>query len=466
MPRAALTAAAALVFTAAACRGSGADKSGGTHSRGGEPIVLTLAEHDSSFASEEFAAAAEERSGGSIRIDVKTGWRFGEFDYERRTIDDVRSGRVELVIVGARVWDTLAITAFDALLAPFLVDSLALERRVLESPLAARMIGKVEMAGVVGIALLPGALRRPFGKARPLVGARDYRGATIGVRPGRIEAVTFRALGASTRVYESLHPSFFAGAALDPLAIVDGGYKGETLAANVVLWPRAETVVMNRRAFDGLTPEQRKILRAAGRVAIGPHLARIERSEGDAVRAICAQSLVSLVDASPADLAALRGAVQPVYALLERDAKTRQLVAEIRKLGDGVASEPLRCPEAEVGAASELEGRWQATASRKELLAAGATPREVRTAQSRLTIEFDDGRWVARLNTRRVWTGAYTVNGDLLSLTLEKCSHNPCTPGAVAEHRWSVYRDTLSVTRLPGRTFWWRLTAKPFERAR
>jgi hypothetical protein len=295
----------------------------------------------------------------------------------------------------------------------------------------------------------------------------DYRAATIGVRPGQIEEATFRALGASTRVYGSLHPSFFAGAALDPLAIVDSEYQGETLAANVVLWPRAETVVMNRRAFGALTPAQRVILRAAGRAAIGPHLARVERSDEDAVRAICTRNLVSLVTASPADVAALREAVRPLYAELERDPETRELIAEIRELDDGAGSEPLRCSAPGAGVASELEGRWRATAGREALLAAGASPREVRRGRNTLTIEFENGRWVARgLETGRVWTGTYTVAGDVIRLTIETCSHNPCRPGAAAEHRWSVYRDTLSLARLPGRSVWGQLTAEPFKRVR
>ena len=53
----------------------------------------------------------------------------------------------------------MGVTSFQALLAPFLVDSLELERRVLESPLATRMLEGVEQAGVVGIALLAGPLR-------------------------------------------------------------------------------------------------------------------------------------------------------------------------------------------------------------------------------------------------------------------------------------------------------------------
>jgi TRAP-type C4-dicarboxylate transport system substrate-binding protein len=464
--RAALAVAAAVSVAATACSGPGSDKAGGRQ-EARKPLVLTLAEHDSGWGAAEFAEAVERSSGGSIVVDTKTNSQMDSIDWERRTVEDVRTGRTELGIVGARVWDTLGVNDFRALLAPLLVHDLELEQRVLESPLASRMLVGVERAGVVGVALLPGPLRRPFGHSRTLVAVSDYAGRTIGVGPGEVEEATLRALGASTRVYMSLHPSFFAGAVLDPWTISENRYEGKTLAANVVLWPRAETIVMNRRAFDTLTPAQRRILSEASRAAIGRRLDRIKSSEAEAVRAICTENLASLATASPEDVEALHEAVRPVYAELERDAETRRLITEIRKLRDGSHSEPLRCPPPETSVASELEGRWQTTPSREELLAAGALPQEVANGLSGLEIEFEDGRWIARgLDTDRVWTGTYSVSGDVIQLTLETCSHNPCTPGAAAEHGWSVYRDTLSLTPLPGRSSWWQLTAKPFKRPR
>jgi TRAP-type transport system periplasmic protein len=465
--RAALAVAATLAVAAAACGGSGGDKAGGEATRGGKTVVLTLAEHDSDWGSADFAEAVAERSGGSIRIEIKTRWRASELDSERLTVEDVRDGKVQMAIVGARVWDTLGVKSFRGLLAPFLVDSLELERRVLESPLSPRMLAGVERAGVVGIALLPGPLRRPWGKSRALLGPGQYVGATMGAFPGLVEEATFRSLGARTRAYLGLHTCCWAGAALHPWAIADNGYIGKTLAANVVVWPRAETIVMNRRAFEQLTPTQREVLADAGRAALRPRLERIERVEEEAVTAICARDLASLVTVSPGHIASLNDAVRPVYAELERNAATRSLIAAIRKLDDGAQREPLRCPEAGASVAPELEGRWETTVGRDDLRVAGAAPKEVRGAQGSLTLELDDERWVARApETRRVWTGAYSVRGDLIRVRLETCSHNPCTPGASADHAWSVYRDTLSITRLPGRRHWWLLTATSWKRAR
>ena len=124
-----------------------------------------------------------------------------EVEFERGVVQDVRRGRAPLGIVAVRVWDTLGVPSFRALLAPFLVDSLSLERRVLESRLARQMLGGLGKAGVVGVALLPGPLRRPLGLSRRLVGPDDYEGAVVGIRPSGVARATFRALGGAARGY-------------------------------------------------------------------------------------------------------------------------------------------------------------------------------------------------------------------------------------------------------------------------
>ena len=132
-----------------------------------------------------------------MRIELVLAGRNFEVQYERGVVQDVRSGKADLGIVGVRVWDTMGVTAFGALLAPLLVNSFEAERRVVESELLPeRMLKGVEGAGVVGIALLPGALRRPFGFAHAFLRPEDYRGATVGIRPGALARQTFHALGA------------------------------------------------------------------------------------------------------------------------------------------------------------------------------------------------------------------------------------------------------------------------------
>ena len=138
-------------------------------------------------------------------------------------------------------------------------------------------------------AVLPGTLRRPLGFARPLVRPSDYTGATVGVAPGGVARATIRVLGARPKAYPPGDVSGLEGAELDLATVAQNAYDelAPTLAANVVLWPRAETIVMNRDAFEALTQEQQKILRRAGREALAPELSRVERDEKAALASLC-----------------------------------------------------------------------------------------------------------------------------------------------------------------------------------
>ena len=91
-------------------------------------------------------------------------------------------------------------TSFQALVAPFLVDSQALQRRVLESPLAVRMLNGLEKARVVGVAVLPPVAPALRDHLTPL-GPEDYQGAKIGIRPGGVARAAFGALGAAAKGY-------------------------------------------------------------------------------------------------------------------------------------------------------------------------------------------------------------------------------------------------------------------------
>jgi TRAP-type C4-dicarboxylate transport system substrate-binding protein len=464
---------AALIVPTAACSGSGSDKAGGSRhaeQKPKKPLTLTLLSGDALYAP-EYADTVQRLSHGSMRIQINVAGN--QPDYERGTVRLVRSGHEQLGAVGARVWDTLGVTTFRALVAPFLVDSLELEQRVLESPRISRMLDGVNRAGVVGLAVLPGPLRRPLGLRRPLAGPEDYRGAAIAIRFGGVARATFAALGATTKGYNiGVLPSSADGAELDLNTVAENGFDAgaRTITSNVVFWPRPQTIFANRQVYDRLTAAQRQILRRAGREALAPEIARIVRDDKQALSEICARNAVSLAGASTAQLAALRRAVRPVVDDLERDQFTKVAIAEITTLRRGHPTDVVRCSSvSRTAAASRLEGRWHVAASSDDLLAVGTPPGEAERQRGDETLELRGGRWTfAERHSGFVWRGRYAVHGDLLDLTVVRCqaTRDVCTRGATASFRWSVYRDRLSLERASGVAPYYGLLAKPFTRVR
>jgi TRAP-type C4-dicarboxylate transport system substrate-binding protein len=427
---------ARLVVPALACAAVGC--SGGTKAGGRpltHPIVLSIANHETQGRDlAEYVAAVNRLSGGSIHLEHREGWRGPQVDYDRATVADVRAGSIDLAKIAVRSLDTVGVTDFQALTAPVLVDSIALERTVLASPLADEMLAGLTRAGVVGVAVLPGERRRPFGQRRRFVAPSEYRGAVFGIGPSILSLETLEALGARPRSYIPGNlPYAFDGAELDLTTIEGQGYDTSvtSLTGNVVLWPRAFVVVANRKVFARLTSEQREILRRAGRETLAPAIRRLRIEERDEAGILCRRGQLTLLQATNRELAELRAAVRPVYATLERSAETRTRLRKIESMKRrSPPAPPVRCglPLARQGSTTPLDGTWEMTADARYGIDAG-----------RYRLVLRHGGWRFSHLSAPKWggSGVFAVRGDTLRVHSED--------GGDAIYRWNVFRETLTL---------------------
>ena len=449
----------------AGCGGSAKLDKTGTPVRD-KPVVLTLADHETDTLDvQNWINEVQRRSGGTIRIEFRGGWRVKDPDYDRGTIADVRAGRIDIAKIAARSWDEVSVQSFRALVAPMLVDSYALEQRVLTSDLPAQMIKGVGKQDLVGLAVLPGLLRKPLGVSRVLRSPQDFASARIGIRPGEVARQTFAALGGQAVTYvpgDRAAVSRLDGAELDADVIAGNAYdlNSRALTANVDLWPRAVTLVMNKRSFDRLTARQRQALLSASPAAVAPTVKTIAQSDAQATQVLCQRGL-KLVTATASDLRALRNALRPVYATLERDAQTKRAIAEIQSLksGLGAAGAPSvsRCgasSTAGIGQSSPIDGTYHSTVTRAQLLSnPRIEPGEDNPGNyGQFTLTIRGGRFEWRGSADGIPEGGTaSVRGDRVTL-------RPTFPadqtGQEFVYRWNRYRGVLSFTQVtPGPTF-------------
>ena len=176
---AAMLAASALAL--AACSGSSSDKAGGADAA--EPRVLTLASaSEPPAALLSWAEEVKRLSGGTLRIDFENEWRRSEPYYEAGILEDVKAGKIDMGWVGSRVFDTVGVTSFQALVAPLLIDSYDLEGRVFEQGIPERMLKGVSELDVVGIGVLPGPMRKLLACPSPSCAQETSRARSSGFR--------------------------------------------------------------------------------------------------------------------------------------------------------------------------------------------------------------------------------------------------------------------------------------------
>ncbi len=339
----AVGAAVALTAVAAGCAGD--DRAGGKP----EPTALTLTMANGGHRPEELQPFADEvarLSGGKMRIEFRDRWLGWPWRRpESAVIRDVAAGKADLGWVGSRAWDDVGVSSFNALHAPLLVDSYALQGEVLESGIPGEMLKALEPLRLVGLGILPGPLRKLLGVERPLRQPADFRGQRIGITESRVARETLRALGATAIALPAgARIGGFDGIEQQVESIESNTYDADAkyLTTNINFWPRPLVLFMNEIAFAALEPVQRQVLREALRNALPKTLAAIRSRERDAAAVLCRRGL-SFVVANQAEASTLREALAPVYRELERDDQTRAFIARIAKLrqATSVAAETL-----------------------------------------------------------------------------------------------------------------------------
>jgi TRAP-type transport system periplasmic protein len=453
-----LLAAVVVALATSACSSSDADKAGGTRTK--PPLVLTLADHEQGPDQVQFwIEEVQRRAGGSLRIQVTNHWRDQELAYDKATIADVQAGKVALAKVAAGAYDTVGVRSFQALVAPLLIDNPTLERRVLESDLATKMLAGTDELGLVGLAVLPTDLRKPLGVTRPLVTVEDYRGARMGVGEGEVAKATVTALGATPVSTMPDGPlSGLDGLELDLGGIKVNGYEQQAtaLTANVTLWPKPVTVVINRTVLESLTAAQQAALRQAGTAAVARQLDFLRGLNDEDRELLCRRGL-RFVRAGGRDLAGLRRAMQPVYAQLERNPETRSFLRRIRAMKRAIAAppdDPACAPLASAtGAADQqataLDGVYRTSFTRKELANSSLLmdPAEINDQNwGEITLVLDRGRVTFELRNEFASaksSGTFTVHGDAVVFTYT----SGVEAGGTFAMRWSLYRDVLTFKR-------------------
>ncbi len=469
-----LAGAALLLFAVglAGCGGSTAEddqSADGANKAGAKPaqekVVLTLASQISGTPPAQIQAFADEvarRSNGAIRIRVVGDWQRGNPHGEAATIEDVRAGKADLAWVGARVFDTVGVRDFQALVAPFLVDSQALQQRVFEAGVPARMLAGLDGLDLTGLAVLPGPMRTMLGVTQPFTTAADFEGRTIGIQDSDVARQTFAALGAKA---EPL-PGQASIDAVDGYeqqlgSIFGNGYQAQadSVTPNLVFWPRPLVLFTTTSRFQQLTSEQQDILRAAAQAAVQPSFEAARTDDSEGARNLC-DAGGKMVEARPADLAELRRRMEPVYAALSEDATTKAYLQEIQALKQQVptaAAGPVCQPkadaeqvadateeEATTGAAESstvLDGRYTLKVSRDAWIDAVAlngadVPADL--GDFTLTLQVADGRF--RLDEEPDgWSliGDARTSGDVMEID------TGATEGEPWKLHWSRYRETL-----------------------
>jgi len=344
-------------------------------------VTLTFASgNDSDKALDAFAEAAKTASGGTIAIKFVNSVHRNDPSYESAIIDDVVAGTYDLGWVAPRPWHAKGVTSFDALMAPFLIDSYELEGAVLGSELPDQMLAGLAKTGLVGLGILPGPLRRVAMAEGGVKAPGDLRGKHLAVGDSDIARMTFAALGASTRSLPSGGQLEGDDGVEQQLGSITGNRYHRVLGhvtADLAFWPRPLIVFANEARFNGLAEAQKTALRNAIKPLVPVALSFPQAEDAAAIGLLCEEG-GDIVRAGASARDAFRAATSSVSDELAKDATTKAMIERITALKQQTAV-AASDPSCDVAAASASpspgraegppDGTYEARASCDEVAA-------------------------------------------------------------------------------------------------
>lgn len=478
----ATTLAASLLVTG--CGNGSVDKAGGTPKA--KPVTLTMVTPLAAEEMQPFLAAVQSLSGDTVRITLEPKWHLGLSDAEQASIRYVQAGKADLGGAPVRAWGGVGVRSFDALIAPFVIDTYDLQGRVLSSDLVKPMLAGTQKLGLTGLGVQPGPMRKPVGVRRDLFGPADYRGANLAIGGSEVARRTFAALGATST------PFAFQGRSLAPfdgaeqqIGSVEGNQYdavARSITANVNLWPRPIVLFGNNSALRRLTPGQRTVLQHAAQQAVYPVLQQRQAADNESTANLCRRGKLELVLATSQQLSDLQKAAQPVLNWLHTDPITSQTLDGIRALRQqNSTSDPEQAPSCSGATAittprpktpGPLDGVFIQTTTAKDLLAAGPPGSDVDPANYGTYVFVVSRERFAFTQTNgsecSFGYGTWMVHGQTVEWLFSgggaQGSSAANKPGEFFTYGWSLFHDTLTLTKVAGRISPGNFLAKPWQR--
>ncbi len=272
------------------------------------------ASHSSSVAMEQFKQDVEKASNGEMRVEVFAAMKLGS---AKDNVDQVSSGSIFMTWIPPAYLSS-SIPELAALSIPFAFADRQAAFRVVDGKVGTTLAGKFAAKGLVLLGFMELGPRQLSNSKRPIRSLADLKGLKVRLQPDEIHMATFRALGADPVAIDikELYGALESGAVEaqeNPFAVIRQRNfdKVQKYLSNTSHFFDFILLLANKRAFDGLRPEQQKIVREAAANAV--YAQRITAAAED-IGAIVEQANrgVALEPVRPSLRADLRRATQGV----------------------------------------------------------------------------------------------------------------------------------------------------------
>ncbi len=277
-------------------------------------LGTTVNEQDSfQVAALKFGELVKERTKGAFVVEVYPNAALGD---ERTMLEGMQMGTLDMGLITSGPFVNF-VPEFGMLDMPFLFANNAQAYKILDGEIGRSILGKLDGAGIKGLAYAERGFRNLTNSKRPVVKAEDIKGLKIRVMENEVYTSSFRALGANAV------PMAWTEALT---AFQQGTVDGQENPVNVIhafkLWESQKYLTMTRHAyaaaiftmskalFDKLPADVQKIVKDAAQEAAVYERAWVADNES---RQLADLKKNGMQVVETPDLASFKAAVQSVY---------------------------------------------------------------------------------------------------------------------------------------------------------
>jgi C4-dicarboxylate-binding protein DctP len=264
----------------------------------------------------KFKELAEAKTKGRVKVEIYPN---SQLYKDREELEALQLGAVQMLAPSVSKFGPLGVRKFEVFDLPYMFpDERSLER-VVDGPVGSGLFNLLEPKGITGLAYWFNGFKE-FTANKPLKKVDDFKGLKIRIQSSKILEGEIKALGAIpqvmafSEVYTALQQGVVDGEENTPsnkyTQKMHEVQKHMTMSDHgVVMY----AVIVNKKFWDGLPPDIRKSLSEAMAEST-KYVWQIAKQENDdAVAKIRAAKTTEIYVLPPADKAAWRKAMLPLY---------------------------------------------------------------------------------------------------------------------------------------------------------
>jgi C4-dicarboxylate-binding protein DctP len=271
-------------------------------------------------AADMFAKLVNERAGGKLRVEVYPN---SQLYKDGEEMNAIQMGSVQMLAPSLAKFGPLGVKEFELFDLPFIFDDYSALHRVTNGPLGATLFKKLEPKGIVGLAYWDNGFK-DFSANKALRTPADFKGLKMRIQSSKVLDAQMRALGvipqvmAFSEVYQALQTGVVDGTENPPSNFyTQKMHEVQKFVLQSHHGYLGYAVIINKQFWDGLTPDQRKLLTTAMDEATRYANAIAQKENADAMEAVKASGKTQIIVPTQAQRNELKKALVKVHKEME-----------------------------------------------------------------------------------------------------------------------------------------------------